>query len=140
MTTEELLRPRYKVINIWPDMDKMALCQGEIITLDKQFVNKQACIRIGDSALYDAFFDNYPHLFQHLEWWMERKPEDLPEYLQCPSRKTFCKVDKWDKGHFVTGGKTKMQMCNYIPATEADYNSWKDYMEEKGRDQPHPYL
>jgi hypothetical protein len=139
MTTEELLRPRYKVINIWPDMSNYGHYQGQIITMLK--LNGGG---IGwptsKVTFYPAHFDNYPHLFQPLEWWMERKAEDLPEYLQCPSRKTFCKVDKWGKGHFVTGGKTKIQMYNYIPATEADYNSWKDYMEEKGRDQPHPYL
>jgi hypothetical protein len=34
MTTEELLRPRYKVINIWPSMDDYKFYQGEIVLLD----------------------------------------------------------------------------------------------------------
>jgi hypothetical protein len=128
MTKEELLRPRYKVINIWPDMDKMALCQGEIITLDKQFVNKQACIRRGDSTLYDAFFDNYPHLFQPLEWWEERAPEDMPKYLKWVYTGVICKYHRHLGAYFYLEDDNSFgyALTNTIPATIADYNAWKN--------------
>ena len=66
MTTEELLKPRYKVIADYPFM-QWAL--GQIILLTT-----------GNDG--DYYFEKFPHLFKKLEWWEERKPEDMPEYVK----------------------------------------------------------
>lgn len=63
MTTEELLKPRYKVIAEYP----------------------QSYLKVGDIFEADnvtKFMANYPHLFKPLAWWEERKVEDMPEYVK----------------------------------------------------------
>src|SRR5688572_28451222 len=82
MTTEELLLKRYKVTNIWPHLGDKDYYHGEIITLIKSVNLNQYCIRRGDATLYDAFFDQYPHLFEPLPWWKDRKVEEMPEYVR----------------------------------------------------------
>lgn len=63
MTQEELLRPRYKVIAQYPFSSHP---NGEIIK----------------ATTGGTYFDQYPHIFKKLEWWEDRKPEDMPEYIK----------------------------------------------------------
>lgn len=65
MTTEELLKPRYKVIADYP-FNKIAPV-GEIISGDKL-------------PMWDV--REFPHLFKKLEWWEERKESEMPEYVK----------------------------------------------------------
>ena len=127
MIPEELLRPRYKVIATWPEMDNQNYHQGQIIGLnliDEATGNKQWFIRRGNGSYYDAFYDMYPHLFKKLDWWEERKQEDMPEYLNCPSRKMLFRVESWHKSYFIIDGRQKMQYRNYIPATREEYEAY----------------
>lgn len=82
MSIEELLKPRIKVIERWPDMDKNKYYVGQIITLPcYEISSKQWFIQDGESKIYDAYFENYPHLFKRLEWWEEMDEKDMPEYV-----------------------------------------------------------
>jgi hypothetical protein len=67
MTPDELMKPRYKVIADWPNMPD-SVKVGDI-------VNHNAVFR--DNSLCSSF----PHLFKKLEWWHERREEDLPKYI-----------------------------------------------------------
>lgn len=118
MTTEELLKPRYKVIAI----DTTESFQvGEILNHPEEWHDY---LWVGPSGKIIFYPEKYPHLFKKLEWWEERKPEDMPEYLNCPSRKMFFKVDKWHKSYFIIDGRQKMQYRHYIPATAAEYEAY----------------
>lgn len=74
----DLMTPRYKVIGRYPDSPFEV---GEIIT-------KDTCFQIGD---FDELVD-YPSNFRPLEWWEDRKPEEMPMYVKCVDR-----VDSHDK-------------------------------------------
>lgn len=81
MTPEELLKPRYKVIADYPD-NKLTI--GDILM---QYVENDTVWRHrwSDGHWADITVHNpsyYPHLFKKLEWWEERKPEEMPEYVK----------------------------------------------------------
>jgi|SRR6478752_2865 len=130
MTPEELLKPRYKVINTWPDMGDRRYYQGETLTLIQNVNSNQYCIRRGDATLYDTYFDNYPHLFKKLEWWEERKPEEMPEFVKGYDR--IYKMVNWT--HNTCGeyfdeveqapNRVMFEMKKLLPATAADYEAY----------------
>lgn len=93
---EELLLPRYKVINIYPFNNHFML--NEIITLNEFDGRKHLTKELNEPyvlqkplnplsdilpiTMYESTFTQYPHLFKKLEWWEDRKVEDMPEYLK----------------------------------------------------------
>lgn len=76
--------------------------------------------------------DKYPHLFKRLEWWADRKIEDMPKYLKHKLKDqdfTFHKIIKWDLERLFAF-ENENRGCdlllwsakyNYLPATESDY-------------------
>jgi hypothetical protein len=70
MTTEDLLKPRYKVIADWPFQNYAIdeILQGDEAALISTKYDK--------SNLYD-----YPALFRKLNWWEERDVKDLPKFV-----------------------------------------------------------
>lgn len=73
-TVEELLKPRYKVIADYP---KSVYEVGTIINAGTTSEDCIYCDREGPRMRH------YPHLFQPLPWWSDRKVEDMPEYVRC---------------------------------------------------------
>ena len=116
MTTEELLQPRFKVIADFPGSN---FGIGEI--LDKEWVGK--------------FFDElqyFPHLFRKLEWFEDRKVEDLPEYLkdEFDSFTNYYKVIKYYLNSETVDlydtkiGSTFNEFINvFKPATKEEYET-----------------
>jgi hypothetical protein len=89
MTTEELLRPRYKVIATWPDMGNTQNHVGQIITLIKTKKDEWARITF-KVTYYEQFFKEYPHLFKPLQWWEDRKPEEVEgKYIRSKTGKCY---------------------------------------------------
>ena len=80
MTAEQLLKKRYKVIADWPKNDDCNV--GDILELSAEYGGEQL-YRFGEAqSLWSVSdFKQYPHLFKELQWWEDRKPEDMPEYL-----------------------------------------------------------
>lgn len=82
MTPDELMKPRYKVIAGYPGSPFEI---GEIISwTDTTETQKRAFIMRSQSGhgLNKTVADQYPHLFKKLEWWQDRLPEDMPEYVK----------------------------------------------------------
>lgn len=105
MTTEELLKPRYKVIADYPHS---WFTIGEII--QDNFVSLSLKL--------------YPNIFKELKWWEKREVEDLPKYLKIGD--CIRKVIKWDLIlDKVTVTNSKEDKTNYIslyePSTEEEY-------------------
>jgi len=135
MTKDELLTLRYKVINIWPDMSNYGHYQGQVITMAKL---KDGGIGwpTNNVTFYPAHFDNFPHLFEPLPWWKERKVEDMPEYVKSIKQEydyglkvgEIIKVKEWlriSKTMYVIQGPNREYHPDcLIPATEADYNTY----------------
>lgn len=127
MTPEELLKPRWKVIADYPNSPFII---GQIFVIpnfDKDFTKKY----------WADDKDKYPHLFQRLEWWEERKPDEMPEYLKCLSpvfkwsKGDIIKVSKWiecfgPSVRFYTDYTDKVTHSpfSFIPAAEADYTAY----------------
>lgn len=130
MTTEELLKPRYKVIADYPGSQYSA---GDILTVIGTELYTKGSIE---------FFEQYPHLFKSLQWWEDRKPEDMPEYVKIVERPWFvdkklnigdiAKIHK----HFTNSlgdcnpygcqvfGNDFMSYYKCVPATETEYNEY----------------
>jgi hypothetical protein len=70
MTPEQLLRPRYKSIADYP---------SNILPIDHITDINGVDIAVRSSI---EFFDRYPHLFKKLDWWEDRKIEEMPSYLK----------------------------------------------------------
>lgn len=116
MTPEELLKPRFKVIADYPVSPYPV---GAIIT------PKDA-----------EYFDKYPVIFKRLEWYEERKPEDMPLYLKD-------RIESFGEGHEVKYYKVTdnytsirfyramtdkgwIRMPDVLPATESEYLAFKN--------------
>src|ERR1700733_717010 len=80
MTSEELMKPRYKVIADWPGMPYNV---GDILMQDFEDSNIWVIPSLGmRSPHLFAHPENWPHLFRRLQWWEDMKPGDLPEYVK----------------------------------------------------------
>ena len=88
MTPEELMKPRYKVTADYPGSRFII---GQILKKVKTVSGKEFV----PSMLQQP--DDFPHLFQPLKWWEDRKPEDMPEYLKVyyKDEVQFHKVSQW---------------------------------------------
>lgn len=71
MTTEELLVPRYLIINDYPNNTFGKI--GDIIT-PQSFES--------EDNFYDWKLNEYPHLFHELNWIEHRNPNELPDYIE----------------------------------------------------------
>lgn len=135
LSPEELLLPRRKVQNMWPDMGPQGYFDGQIITLTGES-NGQRFAVINTNHVYDAFFEAFPHLFKKLEWWEGRKPEDMPEYVKWDYQKGIdntemkgfvSRATRWIDGHqVVTESGTITSSSCWLPATEAEYLTYKN--------------
>lgn len=117
---EMLLRPRYKVIAPWPEMGRWLAEVGDIIT---EYPTGTARNQNGD-AVPTFEWDTFPHLFRKLEWWEERRPEEMPGYVKTSD--SIFKVDKWDRRSrsiALCDGKW-LDRRDVTPATESEYNSF----------------
>lgn len=115
MTTEELLKPRYKVIADYPDMEDWKV--GEIL-LENWNWHEEGGIKKSVS--------DYPHLFHKLEWWEERSDEDMPEYVKkVGTGKVYKVADKSQNGriwHEENEIENRfIRDSRWIPATEQEY-------------------
>lgn len=88
----ELMRERYKVIAPMPFGKFMVgdiLMHLKVITkLDQkegELIWRVVGGRFGGQSVGIPMIkdpETYPHLFKKLEWWEDRKPEEMPEYVR----------------------------------------------------------
>lgn len=130
MTPEELLKPRYRVIADYPNSGYDI---GDILTPDREYWSKENSIRLCAEDV-----SQYPHLFQKLEWWQERKPEEMPEYVKLMMGEAVGyvhKVEKW-KGVNCNGQPLYLYynrvnflstacVSETLPATADEYNHYQ---------------
>lgn len=113
MSIEHLMQLRYKVIADWPNNGWKI---GTIIS--------------DGNPLY---YDKYPHLYKKLQWWEERKVEDMPEYIKYISNGKVYKAIKYLERNslvLIKDDYWKIEIKNqlgepfWMPATEEDYQSY----------------
>ena len=122
MTNEELLQPRFKVIANFPDNTRNV---GDIIYVEN---TKEKYWKEN----FEKWLFTFPHLFCKLEWWEDRKIEDLPKYLKDKFdifevenyyfKNNFLRFDYWDE-------ETQTEMFDFVsdyePATKEEYEANK---------------
>lgn len=122
MTVDDLLKPRYKVIARVPVLEFQV---GEIFIGD--------CLGFNSIKYY---YDRYPAIFKRLEWWEDREKyfwsegnPSSPLFVSNISKTFYGSawgIDLTD-GSFVLevlGEKTSANLCNYLPATQTEYDSY----------------
>lgn len=128
MNKEELLKPRYKLISDFPgNWNKV----GDVLEADTLYMDGET-FTMGD----------YPAIFDRLEWWEERKKEELPQYVLLGD--IVWNISEWSTNWVVphadpddSDGKYFSVLWHFrkkeaIPATEQEYN---DYITSKNLSQ-----
>lgn len=131
------MRHRVKVENKWPncpyEVDDILIRDGDYYWV------------VGDVSWHGKIpkqdVEPYPYLMRPLQWWEDRKPEDMPAYVKDDAG--VYKVQEW---HTEIGPKctvyidTKIHKryvnectecplySDILPATEAEYN---EYIKQK---------
>jgi hypothetical protein len=69
--------------------------------------------------------ENYPHLFKKLEWWEDRKPEQMPQYVKgLKAVKKLLKVEYHTDecpSFLLEGSDIWSPAWIFLPATETEY-------------------
>jgi hypothetical protein len=85
----------------------------------------------GERTWLSTYFDKYPHLFRKLEWWEERKENDMPDYLKSVKSNLIVGVITWHTNHVTVGiqndffNREDIELTRkYLPATESEYNQY----------------
>jgi len=73
LTPEQLLQPRWKCISRYPGNPFKV---GQVIIKHK-FASGKWYV---PDYMYDP--DDFPEIFQPLQWWEYRQPDDMPKFLK----------------------------------------------------------
>lgn len=129
LTKEQLMAPRYKVIALWP-----FTCNYKIGYIIHESENLEG------ATFFKTEVHKYPHLFKPLQWWEERLPEEMPEYVKVDpvkrddfigrTRDNIFKVYRWNGAYSVISNTNQYESLDnrdfdFIPATEQEYLTFK---------------
>lgn len=123
LSTEQLLKPRKKVMLDFPDNDYEV---GQIIEFNEKntfFTEVEDWVTDlistkGNKVMRSIkYFEPYPLIFRDMDWHEERALEDMPEYV----KDAFGKVSELTKEMIEAGG---IVMEDFIPSTLTEYQSF----------------
>lgn len=121
-TIEGLLKPRIKCIAADTSGDWEV---GTIIEFSNIYPYSGFTYIHKDKALAPEYFYQFPHLFKRLEWWHERKIDELPKYLKSVLLPHHYVIVDRPYMSFFEGGKDgeyfEAPYHEYIPCTEEEY-------------------
>lgn len=120
---EDLLIDRFKVIADWPEM-------LERFSIGYVFEHPYGRTYLTAESKYDPA--DFPHLFKKLNWWEERKLEDMPMYvrwLETELKDTIEKIYGYDNSRQMPAFNIPSQVNTikadyFIPSTEEEYNNY----------------
>ena len=120
MTATELLIPRYEVIADYPNNERPI---GAIL---QEEVHGYFYYRKGDIGYHanNKNIDNYPHLFRKLNWWENRKAEDMPKQVICkaiPNDTEIIDIEEWDMDILVGWINTEERTCCSLRSFNPEY-------------------
>jgi hypothetical protein len=155
-SVEKLLKPRYKVVATYPFNDHFML--NEVIELNEfdgrehlakhmneWFVMQRPLNPQSDRlplTMHESTFNLYPHLFKRLEWFEDREPGDMPEYVKRVRQDKTVQVlrvldpscNMREFGHEDNTIEHRFVWPNasgYLPATLQEYNEYLESKKEK---------
>jgi len=111
MTPQQLLIPRYEVIEDWPKPKNVVIEVGDIFTGSTFMTEMFYCVEKGGGCL-EGYLKKYPHLFRPLHWSERREIGEMPDYVESNG-----KIYKLSNimNYF------KSYPFGFKPATETDY-------------------
>jgi len=128
LTTEQLMKPRYKVIAYYPGCPfNVGNILMQAVDNGKLFWSK---LETGEWGAQVNDIHLYPHLFQPLQWWQERDVKDMPEYVKHIQTGRVCRVadanEKYPSGFMIDYPMTECWIVykDCIPCTEAEYQQY----------------
>lgn len=130
---QEFMKPRYKVIADYPGsiFDTGAILVQNMDTVGEVFMDSRDQVdpdwRFRDSNWIDPnIIPKYPHLFKKMNWWEDRKPEDMPDYIVNIEFGSVYKIEYQSKvtPSDVFTNKAWASLYDCQPATLADYESF----------------
>jgi len=131
MTTEELLKPRFKCISDFPGNEWFEV--GEIYEVGFNGVIVKEEIRKWDDDNYIITQpEKYPAIFLKLNWWEERKLEDMPKYIKWVRFNTVQPVHYYNTDTLrgmsaIWGDKDDLNRTEInllLPSDEEEYNQY----------------
>lgn len=131
MTKEELLKPRFKCISDFPGNEWFEV--GEIYEVGFNGVIVKEEIRKWDKDNYIITQpEKYPAIFLKLNWWEERKLEDMPKYVKWIKFNTVQLVHYYNtdtlRGVFAVWGNkddlNRTEINLLLPSNEEEYNQY----------------
>lgn len=128
------MKPRFKVIADYPDSP---FGVGQILPL----IFKAAGWRYeyvtyeGQDYISESQLKEYPHLFKEMEWFEDRKKEDMPKYIKSKRTGNIGVVEKWNMSKESKAVDTYASVGSYCwfvtgiePCTEQQYT---DYVNQR---------
>lgn len=125
MTAKQLLIPRVKVMLDYPQEVTNPLFKGDIF---KKGAKGEGRYYYSTQYRYitPENVDKYPHLFKKLEWWEDRKIEDMPEYVKMIYTKKIHQVNKWTSAtQFILASNHIYSIHLILPATKEEYEQYQ---------------
>ena len=120
MTIEELLKPRWKIIADFPGSHRTGLNIGDVVQS-----NNIDAPEVHFLADYYVNLNNYPAIFKKLEWWEERKEEDMPKFLRFKKNneifKFFITLHNIQTIYHERYPNQLFHLSDFEPATEEEY-------------------
>ena len=105
MSAKELLNARFEVIADYPDNPNELGSVLECPNFD------------GDDDVKKYWIEpkeKYPHLFRRMNWWEERRAEQMPKKLICkaiPNDTEVMEIEEWDMELLVGWTNKKERQC-----------------------------
>lgn len=133
-TKEELMQPRFKVINKYP---LSCLEVGEVFEFIDGVCNRKIAVGMPKKINNHAWCEQYPAIFRPMQWYEDRKVEDMPEYVlykdETSSRYGIHRVVNYDriKAGYITMDWGNSTAPNFLPATEQDFKTFKQNNDAK---------
>lgn len=128
MSNEELMRPRWRVKINYPGSQFKV---GEIIIKHKYASGNWHV----PNFMYEP--ENYPEIFEEIEWCEERDEHDMPKFVRCGN--SIHKVSRWVGsfqntcwiGCHVTDSAKFIYSQKLLPATATEYEQYINQMENQ---------
>lgn len=140
----DLMIPRWRVKSLWPACETMGFKKlGDIITDD----GKSRCVNQEGMPVIPIHWELFPALFEKVEWWEDRKPEEMPQYVKYAGDSSVRKVECFDLkttsawfmyleddiSPYCPGG-TALENTHWMPATEAEYLAYEAQQKRKSNE------
>jgi hypothetical protein len=129
-SVEELLKPRDLIENEWFDCPYP---NGTILVQQSHSNGFGPEMWIaGQYTFLESDLDKYPYLTRKLEWWEEREPDEMPEYVKwnykpnvdnSEMKGLVRKIEGWNQAGYgvITDNGLTTASKHWLPASETEY-------------------